>query len=240
MASNFPNAPFPDQIFVDPISDITYLWNGSAWTGTSPGGILYQGTQIWDYDLTGINTTSKVGINKVNPFYELDVVGTTRVSGLITATSLHINNNASITGITTVNGFLNTSELRVKSTAEKLTRGIGNLVRINYRQGDGNVGFCSNPTGDIVLEVVGIPTDASFDNNILTFSVIVQQTGIARTCNRVKLNGVISSIKWPEGIVGLGNTNCIDIFNFTAFNTVGSASSTANYTVLGLVNGDYR
>lgn len=240
MASNFPNGPSLNQVFVDPTSQITYLWNGSAWTGTNPGGVLYQGTQIWSIDLTGISTSKKVGINKVNPFYELDVVGTTRISGLVTATSLYINNNSYLNGITTVNNFLNTNELRVKSTAEKLTRGVGNLVKISYKQGDGNVGFCSNPTGDITLEVTNIPTDSSFDNHILTFSVIVQQAGIARTCNRVKLNGVIKTIYWPEGITGVGNTNCYDIFNFTAFNTVGSASTTANYSVLGLVNGDYR
>lgn len=240
MASNFPSPPYLNQIYFDPISEITYLWNGTAWTGTSPGGILYQGTQIWAYDLTGIHTTSKVGINKVNPFYELDIYGTTRVSGLVTTSSLHVNNNVSISGITTVSNFLNSNELRIKSTAEKLTRGIVNTVKINYKQGDGNVGFCSNPTGDITLEVFNIPTDSSFDNQILTFSVIVQQAGIARTCNRVKLNGVITSIKWPEGITGVGNTNCYDIFNFTAFNSAGSASTTANYTVLGLVNGDYK
>lgn len=240
MAFNFPNTPFPNQVFVDPVSQITYLWNGSAWTGTNPGGVLYQGTQIWAEDLTGIHTTRKVGVNKVNPFYELDVNGTTRTSNLIVTSTLNVNNNSLVSGVSTVSGSFHTNDLRVKSTAEKLTRGIGNLVKITYNQGDGNVGICSNPTGDITLEVVGIPTDASFNNNIMTFSVIVQQTGIARTCNRVKLNGVITPIKWPEAIVGLGNTNCIDIFNFTAINTVGSASSTANYTVLGLVNGDYR
>ena len=30
------------------------------------------------------------------------------------------------------------------------------------------------------------------------------------------------------------------IFNFTGINTVGSATSAANYEVLGLVNGDFR
>jgi hypothetical protein len=32
----------------------------------------------------------------------------------------------------------------------------------------------------------------------------------------------------------------MDIYNFTGINTVGSASTTANYYVLGVVNGGFR
>jgi cytoskeletal protein CcmA (bactofilin family) len=239
MAIDFPSPPVLNQIFVDPVSQITYKWDGSAWTGTSPGGILYA-EQVWAEDLTGIHTLRKVGINTINPFYELDIRGTARVVGLITASNLHLNSNAVISGISTINGTLNANDIRIKSAGEKISRVTGNLVKIEYDRGSGNIGYCTSPTGDITLEIVGIPTDSSFDDHLLTFSVVVEQTGIARTCNTVKLNGVNADIKWPGGIVGVGNTNCVDIFNFTAINRVGSASSTENYLVLGFVNGEFK
>lgn len=239
MAIDFPFPPSQNQIFVDPVSQSTYKWDGQSWVGSSSGGVLYV-DQLWIEDLTGIHTTRKVGINTINPSYELDVRGTARVVGLITSSDLHLDNNAVISGISTINGTLNANDVRIKSTGEKLTRVSGNLVKILYNESTGNIGYCTSPTGDITLEVVGIPTDSSFDDHLLTFSVIVEQTGIARTCNIVKLNGVNMNIKWPGGITGVGNTNCFDIFNFTAINTVGSADSTANYLVLGFVNGEFR
>jgi hypothetical protein len=239
MAANFPNTPFLYETFFDPVSSVTYLWDGSAWTGTNPGGVIVV-EQVWSQSAQGIYTSRRVGINTNYPYYQLDVFGSTRVVGLITAKSLHLDYDLSVTGVATFNGVVNAGDLRIRSVGEKLTKGTGNLVKLSYKEGSGNIGFCTSPTGDITLEVTGIPTDSSFDNQVLTFSVVVQQTGIARTCNRVKLNGVLTSIKWPEGIVGVGNTNCIDIFNFTGINTIGSASSAANYTVLGFVNGDFR
>jgi hypothetical protein len=54
------------------------------------------------------------------------------------------------------------------------------------------------------------------------------------------LNGVTKTVRWSGGTTGTGTTMSYDIFNFTGINTVGSASSAANYEVLGLVNGDFR
>jgi hypothetical protein len=239
MAINFPNIPTPNQVFQDPTSGVTYIWDGSSWVGTNPGGVLYA-EQVWAENLTGIHTTRKVGINRTNPQFELDVSGTARISGLVTCSSLHVNTNTFISGITTISSTLDAKEVRIKSTGEKLTRVSGNLVRLNYNSDGGNIGYCTAPTGDITLEVTGIPTDSTFNEHLITFSVVVEQTGIARTCNTVKLNGVVADIKWPDGIPGIGNTNCYDIFNFTGINVIGSASSTANYLVLGLVNGNFK
>ena len=75
---------------------------------------------------------------------------------------------------------------------------------------------------------------------MLTFSVFVQQTGIAQTCNVVKLNGVTKTIRWNGGTVGASSTEAYDIFNFVGINTVGSASTTVNYQVLGQSNNDFR
>ena len=39
---------------------------------------------------------------------------------------------------------------------------------------------------------------------------------------------------------GVTTTSGFDIYSFTGINTVGSASTTANYAVLGVVNGGFR
>lgn len=93
--------------------------------------------------------------------------------------------------------------------------------------------------------MTGIPTDITFDNSVITFSIFVNQTGTSRTCTAVNLNGVSKTIKWAGGslnaaISGVTTSNGFDIFNFTGINTVGSASTTDHYQVLGIVNGDFR
>lgn len=154
-------------------------------------------------------------------------------TGNIVGTSL------TVSGISTFNTIIPT-QTRIQDSAEKITRINGNTVAINYSSGGGNIGLCTNASGNITLAVSGIPTDSSFDNHSLLFSVIVIQTGTARTCNAVTLNGVSRTIKWPSGTVGSGTTNSYDIFNFIGINTIGSASTTANYEVLGMVNGGFR
>ena len=59
------------------------------------------------------------------------------------------------------------------------------------------------------------------------------------------LNGVSETINWAGGslaaaISGVTTSTGIDIYSFTGINTVGSASTTANYQVLGIVNGGFR
>jgi hypothetical protein len=142
-------------------------------------------------------------------------------------------------------GTIIATQTRIQNVAEKLTRVDGNTVSIAYTGGGGNIGFATNPTGDITLNVTGIPTDSSFDNYSITFSVIVNQTGTARSCTAVNLNGVSRTIRWSGGslanaISGVTTTSGYDIYNFTGINTVGSASTTANYQVLGVVNGGFR
>jgi uncharacterized protein Yka (UPF0111/DUF47 family) len=137
------------------------------------------------------------------------------------------------------------TELRTRSVAEKTTLVSGNTVGLAFTAGGGNVAICTNPTGDITLNVNNIPTDSSFDNHSISFSVIVTQTGTARTCTAVNLNGVSGNIRWSNGslanaISGVTTSNGYDIFTFTGINTVGSASTTANYVVLGSVNGGFN
>ena len=144
-----------------------------------------------------------------------------------------------IAGITTLAG-----DTRFTAVAEQLKRVDGNTASITWNSSGQNIGLCTNPTGDITLSVEGIPVDSNFNNQVLTFSVIVQQAGTARTCNAVKLNGVTKTVRWSGNVPGTagvaGTIRGYDIFNFTGINTTGSATSTTSYEVLGLVNGDFR
>jgi hypothetical protein len=137
------------------------------------------------------------------------------------------------------------TQLRTRSVAEKTTLISGNTVGLAFTTGGGNVAICTNPSGDITLNVTDIPTDSTFDNHSISFSVIVNQTGTARTCTTITLNGVSRTIRWAGGslanaISGVTTSTGFDIFTFTGINTVGSASTTSNYVVLGSVNGGFN
>jgi hypothetical protein len=140
---------------------------------------------------------------------------------------------------------LTTDEIRFYNVAEKLTRIDGDTVNLVYSSNGSNIGLATNPSGDITLDVTGIPTSSDFDNHVITFSVFVTNTGTARTCTAVNLNGVSKYINWAGGSLdvasaGVTTSTGIDIYSFTGINTIGSASTTDNYTVLGVVNGGYR
>jgi hypothetical protein len=163
------------------------------------------------------------------------LTGTPNISvGIVTSSS-----NLNVLGISTSN------QTRFLSVAERLVRVDGNTVSIAYTTTGANVGYCTNPSGNITLAVTGIPTDSSFDNHIISFSIVVNQTGTARSCTAVTLNGVTETIRWAGGslaaaIVGVTTTRGYDIYSFTGINTIGSASTAANYELLGVVNGGFR
>ena len=140
---------------------------------------------------------------------------------------------------------LATNEVRSITGAEKVFRTSGNTVNLVYNSSSGsNVGYTTNPSGDITLNVTGIPTSSDFDDHSITFAVIANSTGTARTCTAINLNGVSRTIRWSGGslgaaLVGVTTTNGHTIFSFTGINTVGSAATTANYQVFGVASGGF-
>jgi hypothetical protein len=180
-----------------------------------------------------IDSSKNVGIGTTNPTSKLAVSGDVLVTGIVTASS------SNITGNTTA------ATTRFQSVGEETTRIDGNTASLVYNTGGGNIAICTNPTGNITLAVTGIPVDSSFNDTSITFSVFVNQTGTARSCTAVTLNGFNATIRWAGGslasaISGVTTSSGMDIYSFTGINTVGSASTTANYYLLGVVNGGYR
>ena len=227
------------------ITATTFSGNATGLTGTpniTVGNLTVNGTQ------TIINTTSlevadkNIGIGSTSTPTDALVDG----AGL----TIYGTTNKTLTYNDTKKGFETnvawaTTDTRFISVAEKLVRVDGNTVSLVYNTTGANIGFATNPSGNITLAVTGIPTSSDFDNHVITFSVFVNQTGTARSCTAVTLNGVTETINWAGGslsaaISGVTTTSGFDIYSFTGINTIGSASTTANYAVLGVVNGGFR
>lgn len=158
--------------------------------------------------------------------------------------------NKTLTYNDTKKGFefnipLSTNENRFITGAEKITIVTGsNTANLTYSSSSSNVVYFSNPSADVTLNVVGIPTSSDFDSHAITFTVITNSAGTARSCNTVNFNGLSRTIRWAGGSFGsatsgVSTTNGQTIFSFTGINTAGSASTTANYIVLGTVSGGY-
>jgi len=193
--------------------------NVVAAAATFSGNVSIAGTLTYE-DVTNIDS---VGLITARSGIRIDTGGL-----LVTA------------GVSTFSG-----EQRITTGAEKLTRtdATVNTVTLDYSNGT-NVGYATAPTGNITLNVNNIPTDSTFDNHTITFAVIINNTGTARTCTAVNLNGVAKTIKWAGGsldaaLSGVTTSNGYSIQSFTGINTVGSASTTTNYEVFGVVSGGF-
>ena len=222
-------------------------------TGSGGGGGISTESQTLNNVLGLGNTSSNgmsVGVITATSFVG-NLTGTSTfatTAGIATfATTAGISTNAQgLTGTPNISvGIITSTDSRIQSVAEKTTLVNGNTVSLVYNTGGGNIAICTNPSGNITLNVTGIPTDSTFDNYSLAFTVIATNTGTARSCTAINLNGLSRTIKWFGGslaaaISGVTTSNGYDSYSFTGINTVGSASTTANYIVLGSVNGSYR
>ncbi len=194
--------------------------------GSGGGGISTESQTL--NDVLGLGNTSSLGMS-------VGVITATSFVGTLTgnATGLSGTPNISV-------GIITVTDSRLQSVSEKSTIVSGNTVSLVYNTGGGNVAICTNPTGAITLNVTGIPTDSSFDNRTINFTVVAIQTATGYACTTINLNGVSRTVKYPGGVVSVASTSSHDIFNFTGINTIGSGSTTANYQILGMVNGNFK
>ena len=198
---------------------------------------------------TGLSGSPSITVTGIN------ASGVSTFSGIATHTASLFGTQASFTGVITATSFVGSgltitgistaTDTRLISVAEKSQILTGTTLSLVYNTGGSNIAIHTNPSADVTLAVTGIPTDTSFNNSVITFSAVLINTGTARSCTAVTLNGVSASIKWFGGslanaISGVTTTTGTDIYTFTGINTVGSASTTTNYLLLGNVNGSYR
>ncbi|NBV28396.1 hypothetical protein EBS02_05190 [bacterium] len=201
------------------ITATTFSGNITGTAATFTGNVSIAGTLTYE-DVTNVDSIGVV---------------TARSGVVINAGGLVVTS-----GVSTFSGAM-----RVATGMEKVHRQSGNTVTLTYNStSSSNVGYTTNPSGDITVNVVGIPTSNDYDDHSITFAVIVNNTGTARTCTAVNLNGVAETIRWAGGslsaaLSGVTTTTGHTIFSFTGINTVGSASTAANYQVLGTVSGGF-
>ena len=209
---------------------------------TVGGNLTVNGTQTI-INTTNLDITDKtIGIGSTSTPTDAGADG----AGIV----VYGTTNKTLTYNNTKKGFetnipIATNETRIISGAEKVHRQSGNTVSLTYNSpSSSNVGYTTNPSGDVTVNVVGIPTSSDFDDHSITFAVIVNNTGTARTCTAVNLNGTSRTIRWAGGslgasLLGVTTTTGHTIFSFTGINTIGSASTTANYQVFGIVSGGF-
>jgi hypothetical protein len=208
---------------------------------TLSGNLTVNGTQ------TIINTTN---LEITDPLVGIGSGNTTDAQADGDGIQIYGATNKTLTYNDTKKGFETNvawapNETRIITGAEKIHRQSGNTVTLTYNSSSSsNVGYTTNPSGDITVNVVGIPTSSDFDDHSISFTVITNSTGTARTCTAVTLNGVSKTIRFAGGslaasLSGVTTTTGHAIFSFTGINTVGSASTTANYEVFGIVSGGF-
>ena len=235
----------------NPTSALTVTGNGTftgvvtattfvgALTGTATTATNAQGLTGTPNITVGVATASRLNVGTGGTVITTTTAGLVGIGTTNPTSKLHVLGDVNITGIITV------TDSRLQSVSEKSTIVSGNTVSLVYNTGGGNVAICTNPTGAITLNVTGIPTDSSFDNRTINFTVVAIQTSTGYACATINLNGVSRTtvngfLKYPGGVVSVASTNSYDIFNFTGINTVGSGSTTENYQILGMVNGNFK
>ena len=190
-------------------------------------------------NVTGVITATTFSGNATTATTATTAITATNAQGLTGSPIISVS-GVNNTGVSTL------TDTRLQSVGEKSTIISGtNTLSLVYNTGGGNIAIHTNPSADVILAITGIPTDSSFNNTTISFSAVLINTGTARSCTAVTLNGYSASIKWFGGslasaISGVTTSSGTDIYSFTGINTVGSASTTANYLLLGNVNGSYR
>ncbi len=206
--------------------------------GSGGGGISTESQTL--NGVLGLGNTSSLGMS-VGVITATSFVGNLTGTATFATTAGIATNSQGLSGTPNISvGIITVTDSRLQSVSEKSTIVSGNTVSLVYNTGGGNVAICTNPTGSITLNVTGIPTDSSFDNRTINFTVVAIQTATGYACTTINLNGVSRTVKYPGGVVSVASTSSHDIFNFTGINTIGSGSTTANYQILGMVNGNFK
>jgi len=228
---------------ISPIGILTAIGANISGIATAFGFI---GNLIGNINSSGVSTVSNLqstninatGISTVSNLQSTNINAT----GISTVSNLQ-STNINATGISTIKTLIPT-EIRFITGSEKVTIINGNTVNLVYNSNSSNIGVCTNPSGNITLNVIGIPESSDFNNSSITFAVFSNATGIAYSCLTVNLNNLSKTIKWIGGssqsaTAGVTTVTGYTLYSFTGINTVGSASTMVNYQVFGQVSGGF-
>ena len=221
--------------------------------GANISGIVtafsFIGNLIGSINSSGVSTVANLQSTNINATgiitassFSGNVIGNVNSSGVSTVSNLQ-STNINATGISTIKTLIPT-EIRFITGSEKVTIINGNTVNLVYNSNSSNIGVCTNPSGNITLNVTGIPESSDFNNSSITFAVFSNATGIAYSCLTVNLNNLSKTIKWIGGssqsaTAGVTTVTGYTLYSFTGINTVGSASTMVNYQVFGQVSGGF-
>ena len=210
--------------------------NITGTAATFTGNVTIGGTLTYD-DVTNVDS-----IGLITARNGLQVIG-----GITTISGQANLSNTTITGVTTISNTVIPQEFRFSVVAEKMTRvsASASIGVCTYSSDTSNILYFDSPSDNVVVRITGIPTTSAFDNHSITVSAILRTTGTGRSCHtHVQLNGVERPIKFAggsrnEATSGVTTTNGYTAYNFVGVNTIGSASTTANYEVFGIVSGGF-
>ena len=195
---------------------------------------------------TGQTNLANVNVSASSTAVTSTVTGQTTLANVNVATGI-----ATVAGQTNlanldVSGFTTSNVNYFNNVAEKMVRvSAAGSVGICTYSSTANILYFDAPNGDAVIKVTGVPQDSSFDNSSIVVSAILRTTGTGRSVHPyLNINGVDRSIKFSggsrnEATSGVTTTNGYTIYNFIGINTTGSASTAANYEVLGCISGGF-
>ena len=193
-----------------------------------------------------LSATGQTNLANVNVSAAATVAGQTTLSNVNVSSGI-----ATVAGQTNlanldVSGFTTSNVNYFNNVAEKMVRvSAAGSVGICTYSSTANILYFDAPNGDAVIKVTGVPQDSSFDNSSIVVSAILRTTGTGRSVHPyLNINGVDRSIKFSggsrnEATSGVTTTNGYTIYNFIGINTTGSASTAANYEVLGCISGGF-
>jgi hypothetical protein len=143
--------------------------------------------------------------------------------------SIGENGNAEISGSLVVTGSLIVSGSATLGIVPEVMSGSnaigGTFAFDTTRQ---SIFYVNNPTSNITANFTNVPT---IDNRIISTTVILSQSAVARIVSAVQIAGVASTINWANNVTPTGNANKQDVFGFnlirsgSAWKTLGQMST---------------
>jgi hypothetical protein len=173
------------EIRVQSLRGLGVSTSGPAITLTNTGSFNFDsGTFFVD------STNNRLGVNKINPAYDLDIQGSVAISGITRLTGAQEN-------------------LSIRAAGES-----GNQT---YNFNTAAIFWHPSVNGDINAFLTNVPTEPSKVHAIVI--VFVQGGTARRVTNTFNINGTNITVRWSGGTEPTVNPNSREAFNFTIVNT---------------------